>query len=118
MTTAESVVRYWDQARSTDRRRHPRVGLESPVLLDNLKEWSRASCRNISMGGVAVRCERVLAIGERLEIYLELPNGFAVEAVARVVRTGGEDAGLQFLSMGNRASLALRALCRPDASER
>jgi hypothetical protein len=67
------------------------------------------------VGGAAIECNRALSVGERLEFYVELPNGFAVDALAEVVRSDNNQAGLRFIKMEKRALLALQSLCRPNA---
>ena len=113
MPTAESVVRPHDPAPdSTDRRVHTRAPLQAPVLLDALSMWQRARSQNVSEGGVAVACETPIPIGKIVEIYFELPNGFAVEATAEVVRASGALVGLKFQNLDRRAELALKSHCR------
>jgi len=113
MPTAESVVRPHAPPRdSTDRRIHERVPLQAPVLVDALSEWQRARSENVSVGGVAVACETPIPIGKTVEVYFELPNGFAVEATAKVVRSSGAVLGLRFTALDRRAELALTSHCR------
>jgi hypothetical protein len=115
MPTAESVVRSFHYAPSkTDRRVHHRAPLDAPVLLDNLRAWVSARCRDVSLSGVCLECPGAdMLIGERVDVYFELPNGFAVEAAARVVRTDGHQVGLEFVALDRTCLLALRAHCRP-----
>ena len=113
MPTLESVVRPHDPApHSTDRRVHTRAPLQAPVLLDALSTWQRARSENVSVSGVAVACDTPLPIGKTVEIYFELPNGFAVEATAEVVRSSGAFMGLRFKTLDRRAALALNSHCR------
>jgi hypothetical protein len=66
----------------------------------------------VSVSGVAVECETPIPIGKTVEIYFELPNGFAVEATAEVVRTSGTVIGLRFKKLDRNAELALNSHCR------
>lgn len=116
MPTAESVVRPNELSRdSTDRRIHERAPLKAPVLVDALSAWQRARSQDVSVGGVAVACETPIPIGKTVEVYFELPNGFAIEATAEVVRATGTLVGLRFKNLDRRAVLALRSHCRATA---
>jgi hypothetical protein len=114
MPTAESVVRPHAllPSSATDRRIHKRVTLEGPVLVDAFSAWERCRCENVSVGGVAVECQCTLPVGKTVELYFELPSGVAVETQARVVRSTGEHAALEFMFLDHRAEIALRAHCR------
>lgn len=113
MPTAESVVRpHLPTLDSTDRRAHARAPLRAPVLVDALSAWQRASSENVSAGGVAVACETPIPVGKTVEVYFELPNGFAVEATAEVVRSSGMVVGLKFKNLDRRSELALKSHCR------
>lgn len=66
-----------------DRRRYPRVALEVPVLVDSLRSWEAAETTDISPGGVAIRSGRDWGAGAMVDLYFELPGGFAVDARAQ-----------------------------------
>jgi hypothetical protein len=113
MPTAESVVRtFHPEQRSPDRRSHCRAPLDVPALIDNLKAWRPARCRDVSVTGIGIDCAECLSVGEQVDIYFELPNGFAIEARAQVVRASGRQMGLRFVALEPRARLAVRAHCR------
>lgn len=114
MATAESVVRSWDYERSTDRRAYERVPLGVPVLIDNLKAWVSAKCKDVSVTGLGLSVEPAIAlgIGEFVEVYFELPNGVAIEAKAQVMRNDGHHLGLRFVQLDRGCRMALGAHCR------
>lgn len=66
-----------------DRRRFPRVALEVPVLVDSLRSWETSETCDLSPGGVAIRSERDWGHGAVVDLYFELPGGFAIDARAQ-----------------------------------
>jgi hypothetical protein len=90
-----------------ERRRHPRVPLTVPALLDFQQSWSRARCENVSALGLAVTADLALPIGTEVELYFELPNGVAVETRAEVVRAMGQSMSMRFVDPSERCVAAL-----------
>jgi hypothetical protein len=117
MTTLESTVLSFESLRATDRRRHRRAQLDAPILIDNEKAWSNARCVDVSTGGVCVYADAILELGERVELYFELPNGVPVEALAEVVRQKDSCIALAFVRIQPRALLGLRSHCRRPQDE-
>ena len=102
----------------SERRSYRRVMLEAPVMLDAAAEYKKAQCRNVSAGGVAVQTDGPLPVGTVLEIYFELPIGYAVETRAEVVRSHGNEVALRFVDLDPRAQVALRSYCRVSGLHR
>lgn len=50
------------------------------MLVDSLRAWETCQTNDISPGGVAIHCARDWGLGTLVELYFELPGGFAVEA--------------------------------------
>lgn len=67
---------------------------------------------DVSGGGLLVRLEAPLAVGERVTVYFELPIGFGIEALAEVQRCEGDRAALRFLGLPRESELAIRSFCR------
>jgi CheY-like chemotaxis protein len=59
-------------------------------------EQARAAVRDISMSGALIRTPSPCAVGDRLELKGVLPNGGELCAMATVVRTSRESAGVRF----------------------
>jgi hypothetical protein len=97
-----------------ERRAYQRVSLDVPALIDAIRSHHAGRCRDVSLGGVAVRTDAELAIGTELEVYFELPSGIAVETRATVVRCDAEEIALRFVELGAQTRVALRAYCRPS----
>jgi len=67
---------------------------------------------DVSRGGISIESELELAVGERVEVYFELPIGYAIEARAVVTRAERNLIALQFVEMDHEAEIALRSFCR------
>jgi len=99
-------------ATQTDRRTFRRAPLDRPVLLETDTRSSTARIINVSGGGIAVRTDLGLVVGERMSVYFELPIGYAVQVDAVVLRREGEVAALRFVDAPHEAVLAVRSFCR------
>ena len=83
-------------------------------MIDNLKAWVSAKCRDVSVTGLGLSTEPALTlgVGEVVEVYFELPNGVAIEAKAQVTRNDGHQLGLRFVQLDRACRMALGAHCR------
>lgn len=99
-------------ATQPDRRSHKRALLDRPVMLETEAPSRPGRAVNVSAGGIAVQTELDLAIGERVDLYFELPIGYAVEARATVVRVVDGVAALRFEELSHEAQVALRSFTR------
>jgi uncharacterized protein (TIGR02266 family) len=83
-----------------DKRRHPRKKAQLHVaLLDGAQRTDtklRALSDDVGMGGMFVRSELLLELGEEVALSFELPGGAKVNARGRVihVQTSRERAGM------------------------
>jgi hypothetical protein len=82
------------------------------VLVDSQRDWQRTWSVDLSASGVAITGLLTAPIGQRVELYFELPCGVAVETQAKVVRYVSERTALEFVGLGHDALVALRAHCR------
>jgi hypothetical protein len=117
--------------RPHERRRHPRVLVDVPIRLSTIDPeidpWSGRpffrSCEeavaDVSRGGARVRSTEPLGAGRRLLLEIELPDGRAFEAIARVAwsrldprDSGGYGFGLEFLGGSPDQSARLDAMLR------
>jgi len=67
---------------------------------------------NVSAGGITVQTELDLAVGEEVDLYFELPIGYAVETRATVIRREGDKIALSFRELPKESLVALRSFCR------
>ena len=97
-----------------ERRRYRRV--TAPVLYRVLEHPTpRRQVKNISGGGVRICSDEDLDIGRTLDLELLLPNGIAIEVVAKVVwirkqppgSEGLYDVGLEFIDLSETARMEL-----------
>lgn len=95
-----------------ERRAHRRAPLDRPVLVETASRTSTGRALNVSGGGLALRVELDLAVGERVNVYFELPIGFGVQTDAEVLRREGALAVLRFVDTPREAELAIRSFCR------
>jgi len=91
-----------------DRRRYPRVALEVPVLVDSLRSWEAAETTDISPGGVAIRSERDWGTGAMVDLYFELPGGFAVDARAQFLGAREGLGHFRFVDLAAQARCAIK----------
>ena len=83
-----------------DKRRHPRRKAQLPVaLLDGAQRTDtklRAHTEDLGLGGLFVRSEFLLEVGEEVALSFELPGGTKVSARGRVihVQVAKERAGM------------------------
>jgi predicted Zn-dependent protease len=73
---------------------------------------------DVSGGGLAIRLELTIPLGDIVEVYFELPIGFAVEARAEVVRSEPGATALRFVGLDREALVALRSYCRISGIQR
>lgn len=90
-----------------DRRRYSREPLEVPVLVDSLRAWETCQTNDISPGGVAIRSERDWGAGAEVDLYFELPGGFAIEARAQFLGAGDGLCRFRFTQLGMPARSAI-----------
>jgi hypothetical protein len=99
-----------EQPNAAERRGAFRAQLDVPVLLDSNLSHACVRAHNMSAGGVLI--DGTLTPGEVFDIYFELPNRLAVEAQARVIRSDGSQAALEFVDIDPTSQLAIRGFCR------
>jgi uncharacterized protein (TIGR02266 family) len=97
-------------------RRYQRAPIDVPVELSAKGSSERASGRakDISLGGMYVVTDAVLAFGAELVVHVTLPGQrapFALPAVVRWVRAG-DGMGLQFGLVGARETHAITELTK------
>lgn len=80
-------------------------------MVDSEAASRTARAKNVSGSGIALEGAD-LKIGALVELYFELPIGFAVETRARVVRRCDELVGLEFVELAREMQVALRSFCR------
>src|SRR5690606_19530422 len=102
-TGARSVV---------DRRRHRRVRLDVPVLLDTGASHLCGRTVDVSPDGLLVSVASGLRLQSHMDGYFELPTGIAVEGQALVLRSSSDEVALRFTKLSSEASLGLRGFCR------
>lgn len=95
-----------------DRRAFRRAVLEKPVMIETADSERPARGVNVSAGGICLQTELELAIGEAVELYFELPMGYAVEVQATVVRRERDRTALSFRDLPKESLVALRSFCR------
>lgn len=81
------------EARSTDKRRQPRISLCAPVKLSEPgSRWLLAgTVMNISWGGASVRCKGLLSEpGQQVCVHLPTADGNAIAILATILRVEGE----------------------------
>ena len=61
---------------------------------------------------VMIETEAASRPGETVEVYFELPIGYAIEAQAVVTRCEKNRVALRFLALSHEAEVALRSFCR------
>jgi hypothetical protein len=91
-----------------DRRRYPRVALEVPVLVDSLRSWEACETSDISPGGVAIRSGRDWGPGAFVDLYFELPGGFAVDARAQFLGAADGLGRFRFVDLAPQARCAIK----------
>ncbi len=105
-----------------ERREHPRVVIDLPVIYDSEALTFDATCRDISFGGLFVNTELLDDIGTLCTVTI-LPDGAAAlplhGEVTRIVRTRAgaiiPGMGVRFTSLGIEARVWLTALFRQVA---
>jgi CheY-like chemotaxis protein len=80
-----------------ERRRHTRLKFQCKVSVEWAQEILNGTTLDLSLGGLLVQARRVLPVGSRVRINLELtPGKPPLRLAARVVRVAGNDCmGLQ-----------------------
>jgi len=90
-----------------ERRAHRRVLLGASLKVESGGPLLVGTCRNISVGGLAASIEGPLAVGAKLSLVVELPEGLAIEMSGEVVRVDRGDVGVRFVALGQRALFAI-----------
>ncbi len=98
-----------------DRRSHRRAPLDRPVLVDVPSSSRPVRALDVSGSGLSLVTgdeDLDFELGSIVEVYFELPIGYAVEARAQVVRRDSGVTALRFLDLDREAEVALRSYCR------
>ena len=90
-----------------DRRRYTREPLEVPVLVDSLRAWETCQTSDISPGGIAIRSARDWGMGTIVELYFELPGGFAIDARGQFLGACDGLGRFRFTRLGKPARSAI-----------
>jgi type IV pilus assembly protein PilZ len=103
-----------------DLRRYSRVPLEVAVevALRGSADRSQGVSRDISLGGMQLTLESLIAFGQEIEVHLTLPGqraAFVLPAVVRWVR--GDSVGVQFGLLGARETYAITELTMERSAE-
>ena len=91
---------------------HRRAKLDRPVLLETAAKVTTVRSVDVSGGGLAVRTNLALAVGERVSVYFELPIGYGAQVEAEVRRCDGDRVALRFVNAPAETVLAIRSFCR------
>jgi len=105
---------------TTTERRHPRVEADFPVLLEHRGSWLLGQVRNISVGGLFVRCDESRPEpGQPFGLMFQIPDRPQVFYLASEVVWIGHDVvrpdhrlsfGLRFVRPNDDATLAIERL--------
>lgn len=95
-----------------ERRAHRRAALDRPVLLETAAKATTVRSVDVSGGGLSLRTNLTLGVGERVSVYFELPIGYGVQVEAEVRRCEGDRVALRFVDAPAEAVLAIRSFCR------
>jgi len=106
--TSESVIRRI----APDRRAYRRAPLDRPVLVETSSKTITARGFDVSGGGISLRTDLAMTVGERVSMYFELPIGFCVEVHGEVLRQEGTFVALRFVDPAYQTVLAIRGFCR------
>lgn len=112
MGTAEHPLSTRDRVSGAERRAFRRATLDRPVHLETSSRTATARSVDVGGGGIALRTELNLTVGERVSLYFELPIGYGVETAAVVVRGDNGLFALQFDEPPYEAVVAVRSFCR------
>jgi c-di-GMP-binding flagellar brake protein YcgR len=104
------LLRRPDSVRKVQRRRHFRLPVVLPVYYEvtGAESTLKGSTLDLSGGGLSISMAEPLASGQELQLKLELPDGFAINAKGRVVscteveaavKPRRYSAGIQFLGL-------------------
>jgi len=108
--TAEgtTVLKNARQMMMGERQRYTRYQVSLPVTLKAGEQEQRAVVRNLSRGGMAVRCQASLNTGSALEFELELPSLDPVRGRGEVAWSRGDGLmGIRFYRMAEEVKTTL-----------
>jgi c-di-GMP-binding flagellar brake protein YcgR len=93
-------------------RRNRRVFCGAPARIETSKGPARAVARNISCGGAFLACKALPAVGQTVEVEIDLP-GRKIKAVAEVryqysYPDEGEGVGVRFLRLDGEDVVAIQ----------
>ncbi|MFO0549545.1 MAG: PilZ domain-containing protein [Polyangiaceae bacterium] len=112
MGTAEHAPASQPIFSGAERRAFRRAPLDRPVHLETQARTATARSVDVGGGGISLRTDLSLALGEHVSVYFELPIGYGVETSAVVVRRESGLFALQFESPPYEAVVAVRSFCR------
>ncbi|HTP66820.1 MAG TPA: PilZ domain-containing protein, partial [Geobacteraceae bacterium] len=96
-----------------DQREYPRISLQAEALLSNDKGDFRGMLANLSLGGIYIRTDSAIAVGEAAEVSFrhDIANGnAAIKACGSVVRNDGEGIAFRLRRMDVDSFIQLRTL--------
>jgi c-di-GMP-binding flagellar brake protein YcgR len=98
-----------------DLRRYSRVPLDVPVevAVKGSAERVKGVSRDISLGGMQLTVQPLIAFGQEIDVHLTLPAQrapFVLPAIVRWVR--GDSVGVQFRLLGARETHAITELTK------
>ena len=91
----------------SERRAHRRVPLQSDVRVTRAGETCVTKASNVSVGGLGLSGLEGVDAGAEIECELSLGLGRTFVARAEVMWLKGQDAGVRFLELDQRALVAL-----------
>jgi Tfp pilus assembly protein PilZ len=81
-----------------EKRRHQRKPVELQVTIQDASQRTQAQLRvstaDLGVGGLFVKSDLLLEIGEEVMVALDLPNGTRISCRARVIHTQRDRAGM------------------------
>ncbi|MEZ4224241.1 MAG: PilZ domain-containing protein [Polyangiaceae bacterium] len=95
-----------------ERRADRRAPLPQPVMVDCAALSQPAPAHDVSRGGLSLKADLGVDVGAVIEVYFELPIGYAVETRAEVIRRQGGITAVKFLALTREDEVALRSYCR------
>ncbi len=96
-------------------RRHSRIALDLPVevVVKKSSERLEGVSRDISLGGMQMKLQQLIAFGEEIEIHVTLPGQKVPCVLPAIVRWKRDDVlGAQFRLLGARETYAIMELTK------
>jgi uncharacterized protein (TIGR02266 family) len=107
------------QRSGAERRQHPRIDINWPVLIETPEGTINAEIKNISLGGAFIGCKEPFPIGQVFSLTLTGPDKEPVIATAKVVwsnvnvpedKVVNRGMGVRFINMSEKHLQIVRQL--------